>query len=606
VVDGRWIVDPDNPGDDSKGSPLVLVERPAGMMLLTQAPEEELAAPTLQPWFRYIGQFRWNPPESEDFADDHVANLGLEIQREKLRGRAVLQWSNGRWERYDRSGGVFFDRGYIGTQVGGLDMDAFTDDGVVWTSSDPITLVGKLGVFDYNAGYGRDGLSVDYRVADAIHVRGLYADHRGELSKQQPAVPVSDLTAAASGADTTAYATDENPADSDVLAYQVGIETDDFQVGVVSRRNYGLYPGTMAQVSFADSAAVVYDTRQDTDARFYWLRVSKFFGVGAAAGYGRAHAEFHQLTREDQPLYPPHDLVATQRSAETNVALKFETSDRFYAGLDYAAGRATAKGQWDRTTFDFNGVVYEASEATVDRLTFEFDWEETEWTASGRLRYTNQDYGNTPPALLVDSPVLNPWLDWRDEFDVADIVGIGEEAYTDLTIDASWYPRRTADVDTTRGYGPRTWPEGAQWAPPLARLQLGTTAMGFFEAMRYNRARLSLAWVFEGRIYAMADGRIASYDIPAWGDGETFASGYVEAGYLHRWFNVSLGWGFDPVVFDPVVSDYMDIGRTEVLRQSLDDGASRDRADEIGGRLLSLERSLRNVQTIKLEVVVYF
>jgi hypothetical protein len=83
-------------------------------------------------------------------------------------------------------------------------------------------------------------------------------------------------------------------------------------------------------------------------------------------------------------------------------------------------------------------------------------------------------------------------------------------------------------------------------------------------------------------------------------------SGYVEAGYLYRWFNVNLGWGFDPVVFDPVVSDYMDIGRTEVLRRSLEDGVTRDDAAAIGRELLSLEELMQNVQTIKLEVVVYF
>ena len=30
--------------------------------------------------------------------------------------------------------------------------------------------------------------------------------------------------------------------------------------------------------------------------------------VGVALGYGRGHSEIQQLTREEQPLYPPHDL----------------------------------------------------------------------------------------------------------------------------------------------------------------------------------------------------------------------------------------------------------------------------------------------------------
>jgi len=607
VVDGRWIVDPENLGDPAKGSPLTLVERPAGLMLLTSVPEEEKASPSLLPWLRYIGQFRWNSPEDKAFTDDHIVNLGFDINREKLRGQAVLKWSDARWERYADTGSVSLDWGYIGTDVGGLALDAFTDTDAAWTSQDPVALVGKLGVFDYNAGYRRNGVAADYRLADPIHVRGFYADDMGELTREQPVIPVSGLAAASSGADTTAYAIETNAADSDVLGLELYIDAGDYQGGIVTRRNYGLYPGTMADVSFADSSANVYDTRQDTDATFYWLRASKVFGVGVAIGYGRGHAEIHQLTQEEQPLYPPHDLAPTQLSRQAAARLGFETSDRFYVALDRAGGRATARADWDRVTFDFNGVVFDRSKATVDRVNFDFDWTETEWTAGLRLRYTHPDYGDTPQALLVDSPVLNMWLDWRDKFDVADIVGIGDEAYTDLVISGSWYPKwSSAGADSAAAYLPRTWPDVGDWSPPFARLELGTTTHRFFDALEYSRARLTLVYVFDRRVYTMADGRVAHYDVEAWGAKETFLSGYVEAGYLHRWFNVNLGWGFDPVVFDPVVSDYMDIGRTEALRQSLVGGVTRDEAAATGARLLSLEQLLQNVQTIKLELVVYF
>ena len=208
---------------------------------------------------------------------------------------------------------------------------------------------------------------------------------------------------------------------------------------------------------------------------------------------------------------------------------------------------------------------------------------------------------------ISTSPVLNGWLDWRDELNVPNIVGIGEKSYTDLEVTATWHPRRSsAGGDSTAAYAPRTWPDGAEWSPPFLRLEAGTTTRRFFDALQYSRLRLSAAYVFDGRIYAMADGRVAGYDVAAWGEKETFVAGYVEAGYLHSWFNVGLGWGFDPVVFDPVVSDYMDIGRTEVLRRSLDGGVTRDDARNVGRELLSLERLLQDAQTIKLEVVVYF
>jgi hypothetical protein len=606
VVDGRYIVDPENPGDPSRGSPLVLVEKPAGMVLLTSLPEEEKAAPALAPWARYVGQYRWNSPEDDGFADRNVFNLGFDIAREKLRGQAVLKWSDADWERYVDTGGVVLDWGFVGTDVGGLALDAFTDTRAAWTSLDPTRLVGDVGVFDYNAGYRRNGFAADYRFADAFHVRGLYADDMGKLSVDQPVIPVAGLTAASSGADTTAYAVDHNPADSDVLGLEVFIDAKDFQCGIVSRRNIGRFPGTMADVSFADSTARVYDTRQDTDATFYWLRVSKLFDTGVTIGYGRGNAEINQLTQESQSLYAAGELAATQASSPFDARLEFETSERFYAALDRTAGRASGRAWWDRVTFDFDGTVFQPSEATVDRVNFDFDWTDADWTAGLRLRYTDPDYGKTPQELLVDSPALNMWLDWRDKFGVADIVGIGDDPYTDLVASGTWYPGRSAAGADSIPYLPRTWPDVARWKPPFARLELGTTTHRFFDGMRYNRARLTLAYVFRGRVYAMTDGRAARYDVEAWGDAEIYLSGYVEAGYLHRWFNVNLGWGFDPVVFDPVVSDYMDIGRTRWLRQSLESGVTRDGAAATGAGLLSLEKQLQAVQTIKLELVVYF
>ncbi len=608
VVDGRWIVDPENPGDPTRGSPLVLVEKPAGLMLLTVDPEEEKAVPSLSPWFRYISQLRWNPPGEDDFDDWHLANLGLSIQREHLRGMALLQATSDTWNASGEPRHyVAFDRGFVGTDVGGLDLDAFTDHSSVWTSQDPVSVVGNVGVFDYNAGYNRNGVSFDYRFSEPIHFKGFYADDMGELPGRQAAIWSGGILAASSGADTIAYEYDTSTADSDVIGLELSIASSGYQGGIVGRYNYGMYPGTMADVSIADSAAIVYNTRRNTGVSFAWLRISKLFGLGVSAGYGRGRADVHQLTREEQAVYPPRILAATQLSSPDDTQIEFETSDRFYAALDYARGAAKARVDWDRVTFDFDGGVYQPSEATVDRVHFDFDWRESEWSAGLRLDYIRQDYGNTPEELQVDSPLLNMWLDWRDEFDVADIVGLGAASWTDLVVTGEWAPGwGSADADTLASYRPRTWPGTEDWVPPLLRFEAGTTADGFFDSLGYTRARLTLTYLFAGRWYAMADGRAAAYDIEEWGAATTYLSGYVEAGFLYRWFNVNLGWGFDPVIFDPVVSDYMDIGRTRVLRHSLAGGVSRDRAADIGRSLLEFEKLLQNVQTIKLEVVVYF
>jgi hypothetical protein len=603
VVDGNPIVDPENPGDPKRGSPLVLVEKPAGLMLLTEDPEEPKAEPSLLPTFRYIGQFRWNQPEDARFDDRHILDLDLVVKREKVRGRALLKSTSDVWDTPDNPFEVTMNRGYVGTDFSGIRLDAFDNDAVAWTSLDPVKLIGDLGVFDYNAAYSRKGVSADYAFSESVHLRGLYADHTGPLPPQA-SYPLSGLATTAVGTDTTVYTYDDVVGDSDVLGFEFYIDANDFQLGIVSRANSGARPGLLADVSLAaaGSTAVVYDTREDSDGTEYWLRLKKLFGVGAHFGYGRGHAKIQQLTREGLPIVDSTDSLETTQLAQTlEDKNQFETSNRFFAGLDHKSGNTAVTLEWDRATFEFAGPVYGGSEATVDRARLRYRWAPAAWDVDSWIEYTNQDYGDTPPALLIDSPARNMWLDWRDNFTIANIVGIDTDAYTDLVAAGTWYPGRSQDDEAVAP--PRWNPAGM---PPYVRLEAGTTTKGFFDRLEYNRARLTAAWMYREHYFAIFDGRVATYDKPSWGPRETFLSGYLEVGYLYRWLNVNMGWGFDPVVFDPVINDYNDIGRTRWIRRSVIRGVERGTSTQVGERVYSLERDLQNIQTIKLEVIVLF
>jgi hypothetical protein len=614
VVDGKWIVDPDNPGTDPKrGSPLVLVERPAGLMLSTEDTTERKAVPGLKPRFRYVGDLDWNQPEEKRFDDFHIFDLDLLIEREKLRGRALVKTTSATWNNDNGSVDITMDRGFVGTDVGGLSLDGFHNEASVWTSKDPLNVVGNLGVFDYNAGYDRTGVSAEYQLLEPLLIRAMYGDHFGPFVSDQPAFSLPELSGVASGADTTVYAFDSGVGDSDVFGFELLIEASAFQAGIVSRLNRGMRPGIMADLSFADTTAVVFDTRENTDATFYWLELKKLYGVGAVVGYGRGHAEIQQLTQEHTPFDPAGDLQTTQLSYPVDGKLRFEKSNRIYAGLDWKANRVSAGADWDRVTFDFDGTRYQQAKATVDRVTALCEWTPKKWRIEGWCQYTKQDYGNTPEALLIDSPVLNMWLDWRDNFTVANIVGIDTDSYTDLTFAAAWYywwagvDAVQADVPAdgdSEATGASTEPE---WAPPAIQLELGTTTDGFFKEFQYNRVRLTGGYVYRSRYYAMVEGRLSKYDKEEWGGKHTFKSGFVEIGYRYRnWFNAELGWGFDPVVFDRVVNYYQDVGISKFLRRSLVGGVTRGESVEIGERLLEQERKLQNVQTISLEVIIQF
>jgi hypothetical protein len=102
------------------------------------------------------------------------------------------------------------------------------------------------------------------------------------------------------------------------------------------------------------------------------------------------------------------------------------------------------------------------------------------------------------------------------------------------------------------------------------------------------------------------DGRVAGYDKPEWPLDDTFISGYVEGGYRYRWLWINAGWGFDPFVLDPITNGYARIGRTEVLRQSLDLFDGRSSAAAVGEALGNLERKLQGANNIYLECIIQF
>jgi hypothetical protein len=623
VVDGNWIADPDNPGDDpARGSLLVLVEKPAGLVLREEDPEAPAARPAVRPAFRYIGQLRWNRPDGEDFADDHYLDFGLVVEREKLRGEVVVRTYNELWDGGQAA--VTLDGAYVGTDVAGLGVDAFENHHVVWDSSDPLSLVGDLGPYGYNAGYSRKGAVARYKFLDAIQLNALYADHTGQERGVWPVSPfIEDAGPGGAREAGPAYVWDRDPADSDMSAVEALVDSRKYAFGVVARSNRGMNPGVRTEPVEADSTALVYDTRENTGTSVYWLRLKKLFGVGLVAGYGRGSADVHLLSQQPWRELPDGTLVPDGETTPVDEEIRFEKSDRYTAGLDLrAAGFVTAAAGWDRTEFRFEGALYDGAEAVVDRVSLWANVDRGWWWTGLDARYTRQDYGDTPDGLLVDSPVRNMWLDWRDKFDVPDIVGIDTDSYTDVSLFVQWFAQAgdgEAEVGDEKGDAEEAPPVPAWVAArqttrqpfpgdpePGVRLELGATTDGFLRSSQYARARVQAAWLYRDRWYALADGRYAVYDKPGWGERQSFVCGYVEAGYRHRWLGVNLGWGMDPVVFDGTLSRFHDYGRTELLRQSIEDGVRRGTSDEIGGKLLQLERQLRDTQTIKLELMVTF
>jgi hypothetical protein len=596
VVDGRWLVDPDNPGSDpARGSPLVLVEKPAGLMLITADDEETETFRAVHPGARYIGRFTL---DGDDFESGQMVDLHIEIERDKLRADAVLKTVESSWDWGETQIDVTVDRGFLETKAAGVRVRAFENDST-WISVDPIGLIGDVGLYDYNAGRDRKGVAAEFPMSDAITIRGVYADHTGILETAPPLVEGGALAefAGGGGADTVYYTYDDGVGGADLLGFEVFLDAHDFQLGYARRHNQGIHRGLLAEIERTDSlfARTVYDTRENFAGAVYWLRIKRLFGAGVEFGFGRGESRIHKLSRGKSAgvLSGVNVLERTRRPDRVDTESRFETSNRYAAGIDYGIGRLDLSAQWDRTSFAFDTGVYNAASAAVNRTTLRVGYDNAPWSAALTARHTHQAYEDTPADLIIDSPSRNLWLDGRDNFSVADLAAFDADSYLDAGVTVVW---GNTDPDQ------RT----PSWLPSSALFDAGVTTDGLFESRIHTRARVSVEKVISDRYVLLADGRAAAYHRDDWPGRETFLSGYLEIGYRTQFLETNLGYGFDPVVFDPVVNEYRNIGRSEHLRGAIGGGVKRGDAALVGQRLMSLERALEAVHVLKLECILRF
>ena len=126
------------------------------------------------------------------------------------------------------------------------------------------------------------------------------------------------------------------------------------------------------------------------------------------------------------------------------------------------------------------------------------------------------------------------------------------------------------------------------------RTEAGVTVQvqmrGWAGEIRHASARAFVQTTLRQRWVARADARMAWYDDSPDQGAASYWDGYLEAGYAWDGISLNLGFGFDPVVFDPVVGDYADIGRTEYLRGAIDKGVRRSDASPLLQGMRGLEQ----------------
>lgn len=580
VVDGKTINDPDNPPPaGERGSALILVERGTGLVLSTEVPGKEGTVAHARPGVRYIGALR----ARDDSDTAHRVDLTVAGKFEQLSARAAVATDDTSWAWSPFSVETWFDRGRVDVRAGNLHAQGFENDST-WASIDPTALIGEAGVYDYDAGFRRHGAAGTLSTR-SVTLRGLYADHTTRApapSASLPQASVDDFVAGAS-ADTAMYATYASFDAGDVLGFETALNFGKGKAGIVYRREAGVNPGVAASLARTGARvdATTYATRENRAVSSVWAGYDKLFGARISGAYGWGTVKSHAYGAGFDSVAAGEAIDAAGAEGEIDRTFPVMETSRGVVELGTREGlhwRALAR--WDFTRFDFDGLRGQ-SRADVHRVTIAGADTLRAWTLGIDIRYTDADYDGAPDALAIDWPELNPWLSIWDEFDVASMVGLAFDRNSEATLSL-----------------------GRRWSRVAAHADATAVMRGVADELVHSSVRGHA----EGNVYrdfhAGADVRAAWYDASAWKSEGALWSAYVEASYRRGPFDLSVGFGFDPVVFDPVTSEYGDIGYTEFLRGALGSGVSRSGADDLVRALIERERLLEDAAVFKVELVV--
>jgi hypothetical protein len=404
-------------------------------------------------------------------------------------------------------------------------------------------------------------------------LRALYAD----ATTRSPANSVTFLAPDSGSVYATRYSFDG----SDVLATEASLDFGAAGAGLVFRRESGFNPGVAAALNPAAAAPDdVFATRENRAVSTLWAR-DRFLHVTITGAYGWGNVKSHAFGAASDTLTAGTTLSSA--SAVNEVDRTFPVMETNRGLVDLAAGREQSLHgslRWDFTRFDFDGVRGR-SRADVHRVTFAATDSLVGWRFGAHVQYTHADYDDTPDALAIDWPEVNPWLSIWDNYDEAAIVGLAFDDYDVANLDAS-----------------------RAWKRVLADVRLTAGMRGVAEDIVHASARAHAQANIRGPWYASAYARTAWYDASGWTSDGWRWSGYIEGSYRRGAFQLSAGYGFDPLVFNPVTAEYNEIGYTEFLRGALANGVARSRADDVVRSLIEQERRLEDASVFKVELVV--
>ena len=608
VVDGAWITDPDNPpADPEKGSPLSLVERGGVLTIKSRGVESVGGERAFIPGVRYRGTAMSD--DGEESADQEI-DLRFDVGNELARARALLKSRDSSWHLSPLDAEIVFDRGSLELKtakgvVRGVENDS------LWTSRDPLRLFGRVGIYNQNFGFGRRSISVE-QVLSKIHFRAVYADRLGGPQQGVGSIPKASVEEALSPEDAprAVYRTNPGLADEDAFGGELFLDAGDVALGYGWRTNRGMNAGLLARFGAVDSmwTAEVCSTREYWNGSVVWADAALYGPFRLALAYGSGTAEALCLSRSIVSFDQPDSLTPGAGTEPAGQKIPFQKSRRWTGGIGYGAGKLAVSLDIERSTFEYIAPIFKTSKAEIVAGSIDIRYRAGGWALAGRVRYLDQSYREVPDEFHIYSRDQNYWLDYDDQLTVERMAGFDLDRYTTFGVECGWNR------------------EGRRY-PPFSGPSEGQSLYGSLTGVVENVAgdmhalfaRVAYERFLRPRVYLQLDGRLATYPQATWREERTFTDIYVEVGYRSGGMEISLGVGFDPVVFDDRSNRYLDIGRTEFLRTAAGERRRNLLFPDASGpesglaqpalmeyNLLALEDMLEETGTVKLEWILEF
>ncbi len=593
VVDGTWGADPDNPTSDPRaGSFLVLEERGGMLAMGTDAPLPPGQEPALVPSIRYVGLFEHDNGSSNS---EQRIDVWFEYQHDRFTASVDLKTLEDSWGAQPLTARIDFDRGFLTYDLGKATVKGFENDST-WSSTDPFQMVGDVGVFDYNAGFERKGATFVWPMPLNLDLRFMYTDKLEAEELDPVTIPVAGFGSFATTTtpDTVVYAYKNRYDDSDTWAFELSLDVGDFEVGWVTRQNRGFHPGLLVEArrDTVGFSTKIYNTREKWDAWSVWLGWDVTRDVSIVGGYGYSRSDIVMNALAAGQVSSLGEVRIDRNTVRVERELPLQTNAQWVAGIETKRGLLEGNVMIDWADFNFAATGSSARIIEIDAVA---NYVESGWRASGRLGWGDWKYGTTPDDFSYWTQARNFWLDYRDKLDVINMVNFGLENGMRVEAYYAWNPsepfRRRKELKAA---------EVSVEATADAALK------GFLERVDYMSARLAFEIGITRGFYGQIDGRFASYGSAVGGGSNTYFDTYFELGFRRDWTEISLGIGFDPMVFDPIVNRYADIGRLEFLRQAIPGVPVRSQAGALVAALQSLERELEKTNAFKLEVIFAF